>query len=163
MLRALRNSVALSIMFISAALMLPDVGHADSSQSSAPLSAGLPQGVPPGPPASEPIAPALEKSHAASRSNPLIDQARCDAEVAKAYAPNLYGPGIKKKRSDLFAACMARRADPTSAGRTPAYDKAECEGEVATAYPLNLWGPGLKKKRDALFAACMAERESQSN
>jgi hypothetical protein len=90
-------------------------------------------------------------------SSASLDKAECDAEVARTYPVNLWAPGLGKKRNELFAACMSRRAEPHRVMEdSPSVRKIECDAEVARSYPVNLWGPGLGKKREELFAACMA-------
>lgn len=94
---------------------------------------------------------------APASSSATFDKAECDAEVARTYPVNLWAPGLGKKRAELFAACMSRRAEPHQAKEdSPSTRKVECDAEVARSYPVNLWGPGLGKKRQELFAACMA-------
>ena len=88
-----------------------------------------------------------------------VDKAECDAEVARAYPSYVWGPGLSKKRKDLFNACIQKRVDPqaTQADRQ-SVDKVECDAEVAKTYPPYVYGPGLSKKRKDLFSACMTER-----
>lgn len=125
----------------------PTQQTAQPTQQSAPAPAPAPVEVP----------AAQSRATTIMNSPTSFDKAECDAAVATAYPVNLWAPGLGKKREELFAACMARRANPASVtSPSPSMGKAECDAKVATAYPVNLWAPGLSKKRKELFAACMA-------
>jgi hypothetical protein len=88
-----------------------------------------------------------------------IDKTECDAEVARAYPPYVWGPGLNQKRKDLFNACIQQRTNPqANQANRQSIDKAECDAEVAKTYPPYVYGPGLSKKRKDLFSACMTER-----
>ena len=113
----------------------------------------------PGPQPAPVVAPAAESRAPMVTNTSVFDKAECDAVVATAYPINLWAPGLSKKRQELFAACMVRRASTASTTNpSPPLGKAECDAKVATAYPINLWAPGLSQKRKELFAACMATK-----